>query len=84
LKEGYIDVIATDTHRLGRRDYDLEKELKKLKSKLGEEYFNRVTDINPSRIIDSEDIVRGKIESSKDGVRIMGYIRGLYSRLIKK
>ena len=84
LKEGYIDVIATDTHRLGRRDYDLEKELKKLKSKLGEEYFNRVIDINPSRIIDSEDIVRGKIESSKDRVRIMGYIRGLYSRLIKK
>lgn len=83
LKEGYIDVIATDTHRLGKRDYDLEKQLKKIKAKLGDEYFNRVTDINPSRILKSEDIVKGKIARGKEENKIIKYIRELWYKLTK-
>ena len=56
LEQRYIDVVATDSHRYGTRDYDVEEKLKTLEEKLGKEYFNLVTEINPRKIINSEDI----------------------------
>lgn len=56
LEEKYIDVVATDSHRYGTRDYDVEEKLKILKEKLGNEYFNLVTEINPRKIINNENI----------------------------
>ena len=56
LEQRYIDVVATDSHRYGTRDYDVEEKLKTLEKKLGKEYFNLVTEINPRKIINSEDI----------------------------
>ena len=56
LEQRYIGIVATDSHRYGTRDYDVEEKLKTLEKKLGKEYFNLVTEINPRKIINSEDI----------------------------
>lgn len=41
LKNGYINVIATDSHRVGSRDYEVLKFLKKLKRIVGKkDLFN--------------------------------------------
>lgn len=56
LKNKYIGVLATDTHRMGKRDYNLYTELQKIKTNLGINYFNIITKINPNKIINNENI----------------------------
>lgn len=86
LKNRYIGVIATDTHRLGRRDYDIQELLDKLKIKVGKEYFNILTEINPRNIINSEDIERGRVDSDevKKINRVVSFFSSLWSKLCRK
>lgn len=82
LKNGYIDVVATDTHRLGRRDYNIAESLQKLKSNLGEEEFDKLTRINPQKIVNNENIERGRVDS--DEVKKVNGIGSIFSSLWSK
>lgn len=86
LKNRYVGVVATDSHRVGRRDYNVAGSLEKLRSKLGDEYFDIVTQINPEKIINSEDIERiGRGESDELEKRngITGFFSSLWSKLCR-
>jgi len=65
LKNGYINVVASDAHRLGDRDYELSKYLKKLKKIVGEKRFIQLTKDNPRKIIMNEDILQDVSETRK-------------------
>lgn len=84
LKNRYIDIIATDTHRFGRRDYNIQENLEKLKEKLGEEYFNIVTNINPRKIINSENIGRGEKNEIEKINGISSFFTCIWSKLFRR
>ena len=63
LENRYIDVIATDTHKYGKRDYNIKEKLDKLKSVVGDEYFQLLTEINPRKIINNKNILKLKGET---------------------
>ena len=65
LKNRYIDIIATDTHKYGKRDYNIKEKLDKLKSIIGDEYFQLLTEINPKKIINNENILKLKGEKNE-------------------
>ncbi|MGO2118143.1 MAG: CpsB/CapC family capsule biosynthesis tyrosine phosphatase [Fusobacterium sp.] len=65
LKSGYINVVASDAHRLGDRDYELSKYLKKLKRIVGKKRFVQLTKENPRKIIMNEDISQDVSETRK-------------------
>ena len=44
-----MSVIPTDTHKYGKRDYNIKEKLDKLKSVVGDEYFQLLTEINPRK-----------------------------------
>lgn len=60
IEEGIIDVLATDSHRSSGRSYILGDEMDLLKSRLGEDEFRRLTEINPKRLIEGMELVRGR------------------------
>ncbi|MFR8990189.1 MAG: tyrosine-protein phosphatase [Fusobacterium sp.] len=65
LENRYIDVIATDTHKYGKRDYNIKEKLDKLKSIIGDEYFQLLTEINPKKVINNENILKLKGEKNE-------------------
>ena len=65
LENRCIDIIATDTHKYGKRDYNIKEKLDKLKSIVGEEYFQLLTEINPKKIINNENILKLKGEKNE-------------------
>ena len=83
LENRYIDVIATDTHKYGKRDYNVKEKLDKLKSVVGDEYFQVLTEINPRKIINNEEIL--KLKGERDGFKkISGnnsFFNSLWSKL---
>ena len=56
LKNSYIKLVATDTHNILRRNYDVGKNLKKLKNLVGEKSFLELTYENPKKILNNEKI----------------------------
>lgn len=56
LKNGYVQVIATDSHNIDRRNYDVEKSLKGLRKLVGKEMFCKLIYENPRKIIRGECI----------------------------
>lgn len=56
LKNGYVQVIATDSHNIDRRNYDVEKSLKGLSKLVGKEMFCKLIYENPRKIIRGECI----------------------------
>lgn len=82
LENRYVGVVATDTHRLGKRDYDVIENLERLKKALGEEYFNVVTKINPKKIIDDENIER--VRGEEDELKKINGTRSFFNRLWSK
>lgn len=86
LENRYIDVIATDTHKYGKRDYNIKEKLEKLKQIVGEEYFKLLTEKNPEKILNSENIL--KLKGEKNGVkkenRTFNIFSTLYSKLFRK
>ena len=65
LENRYIDIIATDTHKYGKRDYNIKEKLDKLKLIVGDEYFQILTEINPRKIINNENIFKLKGEENE-------------------
>ena len=82
LKNRYIDVIATDTHKYGKRDYNIKEKLDKLKSVVGDEYFQLLTEINPRKIINNEDIL--KLKGERDGVKKISRNNSIFISLWSK
>lgn len=87
LRNRYIGVIATDSHRIGRRDYNIKEHIDKLRDKLGNEYFDIVTQINPEKIINSEAIEkigRGESDEVKKNNGIGSFFSSLWSKLFSR
>lgn len=85
LQHRYIGVIATDTHRLGKRDYSVAKYLDKLKLSIDEEYFYIITKLNPEKIINNEkiEVVKGESNEIKKINGISGFFSSLWSKLFR-
>lgn len=86
LGNRYIDIIATDTHKFGKRDYNIKEKLKKLNQIVGDEYFYLLTEINPRKILNSENILKLKGEKNefKKSNGISSIFNTLYSKLFRK
>lgn len=82
LKNRYIDIIATDTHKYGKRDYNIKEKLDKLKSIVGEEYFQLLTEINPKRVINNENIF--KLKGEENEFKKSDGISSIFSKLWNK
>ena len=82
LENRYIDVIATDTHKYGKRDYNIKEKLDKLKSIVGEEYFQLLTEINPKRVINNENIF--KLKGEENEFKKSDGISSIFSKLWNK
>ena len=82
LENRYIDVIATDTHKYGKRDYNIKEKLDKLKLIVGDEYFQVITEINPKRIINNENIL--KLKGEKNEFKKSDGISSIFSNLCSK
>lgn len=86
LENRYIDIIATDTHKYGKRDYNIKEKLDKLKLIIGDEYFQLLTEINPKKVINNENILKLKGEKNefKKSDGISSIFSNLYSKLFRK
>ncbi len=82
LENRYVGVVATDAHRLGKRDYNVIESLEKLKKTLGEEYFNIVTKINPRKIVNDENIER--VKGEEDELKKINGAGSFFNRLWSK
>ena len=69
FQKKYIGIVATDTHNLTRRNYDVEKYLDYLKNFVGDEYFNILTEENPSKILNNQEIKKGEVHNEKKNSR---------------
>lgn len=65
IERKYIEVVATDSHNITRRNYDVEKYLKELRKITGDEYFKILTETNPRKIINNQDIKKGEWHEKK-------------------
>ena len=85
LENGYISIIATDSHRMGRRDYNIDEYLKKLESSLGREFFQVLTEENPRKVIEDKEIVTEiKYEGDGDEEKRVNGIGRIFSNLFNK
>lgn len=85
LDKGYIGVVATDSHHYGKRDYDVARNLELLKKRVGEEYFEILTNTIPRMIINNEDIqvLRGERDGFKKDNGIGSFFSCMWSKLFK-
>lgn len=56
IREGVVDILATDSHRSFGRSYELISKLETLKSLLGDKKIYRLTTENPQKIIKNEKL----------------------------
>ena len=85
LKNGYISIIATDSHRMGRRDYNIDEYLKKLESSLGRELFQVLMEENPRKVIEDKEIVTEiKYEGDGNEEKKVNGIGRIFSNLFNK
>lgn len=85
LDHGYISIIATDSHCVGRRDYNVDEYLKKLELYLGKEFFQVLMEINPRKVIeDKEIVVEIKYEGDDNEEKKVNGISSIFSRLFSK
>lgn len=82
LENRYIDVIATDTHKYGKRDYNVKEKLDKLKLIVGEEYFELLVKSNPKRIINNQNIL--KLKGEENEFKKSDGINSIFSKLWNK
>lgn len=60
LKNNLVSFVATDTHYI-KHGGELEKAYKKLKKKVGLKKFNELTQINPSKVLNNQNVL-GNLE----------------------
>lgn len=86
LDKRYIGVIATDTHKIGRRDYNISESLKDIEKSIGTEYFEILTEINPKKIINNEKIdicLKGERDDEKK-IRTCSIFVTLWNKLFRR
>ena len=86
LGKRYIGVLATDTHRIGRRDYNISENLEEIKKNVGIEYFKILTEINPKKIINNEKInicLKGERDDEKK-IRTCSIFVTLWNKLFRR
>lgn len=84
LDNRYIGILATDTHRVGRRDYNLKDRLEQLKIILGEDYFNVLLEQNPKTILNNENIefyIKGEKDEFKKKISSSNIFKSMYNKL---
>lgn len=85
LENGYISIVATDSHHLGRRDYNIVEYLKKLELNLGRELFQVLTEINPRKVIENKKIdVEVKYEGDDNDKEKVNGISGIFNSLFNR
>ena len=72
----YLEIVATDCHRIDKRNYHISEYIERLKKEAGEEYFNILTCANPDKILRGEEIELKEWKDEKD--------RGVVSKLLNK
>lgn len=82
LENRCIDIIATDTHKYGKRDYNIKEKLDKLKLIVGDEYFQLLTETNPKRVINNENIF--KLKGEENEFKKSDGISSIFSKLWNK
>lgn len=82
LENRCIDIIATDTHKYGKRDYNIKEKLDKLKLIIGDEYFQLLTEINPKIVINNENIF--KLKGEENEFKKSDGISSIFSKLWNK
>ena len=86
LDNRYIGVLATDTHKIGRRDYNISENLKDIEKNIGTEYFKILTEINPKKIINNEKIdicLKGERDDEKK-IRTCSIFITLWNKLFRR
>ena len=86
LDKRYIGVLATDTHRIGRRDYNISESLEEIKKSVEIEYFKILTEINPKKIINNEKIdicLKGERNDEKK-IRTCSIFVTLWNKLFRR
>jgi protein-tyrosine phosphatase len=84
LKNGYINVVASDAHKVGDRDYEVSEYLQKLKKIVGEKRFIELTKENPRKIIMNEDInfeTRGENRKNEKILSFNGILYFIFKKL---
>lgn len=85
LENGYISIIATDSHRIGKRDYNVGEYLKNLERYLGKEFFRLLMEVNPRKVIESKEIVTViKYEGDSDEKKKTNGIGNVFSDLFNE
>lgn len=77
LLNGYIKVVASDTHNSKYRNYDLKKYLVILEEKIGRKKFLELTEINPRKILNNEEIIL-KIKEESNEISKVSFFSGLF------
>ncbi|MFK4785454.1 tyrosine-protein phosphatase [Fusobacterium sp. MFO224] len=83
LEEGYIQVVGTDAHRVGSRDYSVLGHLNKLKKIVGEERFLQLTKENPRKIVMNEDINLETRREKKRNEKVLSF-NGVFRFIFRK
>jgi len=84
LKNEYINVVASDAHKVGDRDYEVSEYLQKLKKIVGEKRFIELTKENPRKIIMNEDInfeTRGENRKNEKILSFNGILYFIFKKL---
>lgn len=86
LKNKYIGVLASDAHKAERRNYKLINFFNQLKKELDDEYFKKITEINPRKIINNENIDIWRVDKNefKKSITNNGFFSALWSNLFKR
>ena len=58
LKNNLISFLGSDVHRNGQIYNKMEKVIKKLKKIISDEKFNEITEINPQKVLNNENIIK--------------------------
>lgn len=53
LKNGMIDILASDTHRIGKRDYNFKDQLTEIQKIVGEKNLKKMISENPRTILNN-------------------------------
>lgn len=74
LKNKYIDVLASDSHRGDGRNYELQGDFERLEKMLGVEELERLVKINPLKVLLGEEVVRVEEREKNFFERLKEYI----------
>lgn len=83
LQEGYIKVIATDTHNVEFRNYDLDDYFKKLEKLVGVDKMKDLIYENPKKILNNENIIL-ELKGEKNETKKIDSSNGLFKSIWNK